>query len=165
MRNPVLDARPLVDAARTLHHERFHRNPDRHLGRHLALGFFGEREVSLVPAHHLEDDFLDLEADLALDLTLRDDAERHEDLAEPALVALALLHVARPLEVGLGDLAGAQQQRAERVRVAADLRRNDDAVVEIDLPLVVAQLRGNAQRPGLPAQIEQLEDVVDPELA
>ena len=79
--------------------------------------------------------------------------------------SLAVLHVARPLEVGLGDLAGAQQQRAERVRVAADLRRYDDAVVEIDLPLVVTQLRGDAQRPGLPAQIEQLEDVVDPELA
>ena len=53
----------------------------------------------------------------------------------------------------------------ERVGIAADLRRHDDAVVEIDLPLVVAQLRGDPQRPRLPAQVEQLEDVVDPELA
>src|SRR2546425_12728602 len=98
------------------------------------------------------------------DFALRYHAVRHEDLAEPALVPLPLLHVARPLEVGLGDLAGAQQQRTERVGVAADLRRHDDAVVEIDLPLVMAQLRGDAQRSRLPAQVEQLEDVVDAEL-
>src|SRR2546426_3017881 len=165
VRNPVLDARPLVDAARALHQERLDGNADRHLGGDLALGLLGEGEVALVPAHHLEDDFLDLEADLALDLALRDHTERHEDLAESALVTLTLLHVASPLEIGLGDLAGAQQQRAERVRVAADLRRYDDAVVEVDLPLVVAQLRGDAQRSRLPAQVEQLEDVVDPELA
>jgi len=102
---------------------------------------------------------------LPLDLALRDHPEGHEDFAEPALVALALLHVAGALEVGLGDLAGAEQQRAERVRVAADLRRHDDAVVEVDRPFVVAQLRRDAQRSRLPAQVEQLEDVVDPELA
>src|SRR3989441_10354241 len=92
-------SRPLVDAPRALHQERLDGNADRHLGGDLALGLLGEGEVALVPAHHLEDDFLDLEADLALDLALRDHTERHEDLAEPALVALTLLHVARPLEI------------------------------------------------------------------
>src|SRR5439155_21498273 len=134
-------------------------------GGYLGLRLVHEREGGFVPAHDLEDDLFDLEVDLALDLALRDDAERHEDLSEPALVALALLHVAGALEVGLGDLAGAQQQRAERVRVAADFRRHDDAVVEIDLALVVAQLRRDAQRARLPAEVEQLEDVVDAELA
>src|SRR2546426_10206352 len=121
VRNPVLDARPFVDAARALHQERLDGNADRHLGGDLALGLLGEREVAFVPAHHLEDDFLDLEADLALDLALRDHSERDEDLAEPALVPLPRLHVARALEIGFRDLAGAQQQSAERMGIAADL--------------------------------------------
>src|SRR5437762_1630700 len=119
--DPVFDARPLIDAARAFHQERLHRNPDGHLGRDFALGFFGEREVAFVPAHDLEDDFLDLEADLPLDLALRDHAERHEDLAEPALVPLPRPHVARALEIGFRNLAGAQQQCPERMGIAADL--------------------------------------------
>src|SRR5207249_228791 len=50
-------------------------------------------EVPFTPAHDLEHDLFDLEADLALELTRGERAERNEDLAEPAPVALALLHV------------------------------------------------------------------------
>ena len=51
------------------------------------------------------------------------------------------------------------------MRIAADLGRYDHAAVEVNRPLVMAQLGGDAQRPGLPAQVEELEDVVNPELA
>src|SRR5207247_653018 len=39
------------------------------------------------------------------------------------------------------------------------------AVLEVDRPGVVPHLGGDAQHAGLPAQVEQLEDVMDPELA
>src|SRR3989442_12709336 len=96
---------------------------------------------------------------------LRDHALCTEDSAEEALVTLALLHVLGSLEIGFVDLAGAQQQRAERMRIAANLRRHDHAAVEVDRPLVMAQLGRDAQRARLPAQVEELEDVVNPELA
>ena len=51
------------------------------------------------------------------------------------------------------------------MRVAADLRGDDDAAIEVDRPLVVPQLRGDAQRARLAAQVEQLKDVVDSQLA
>src|SRR3989441_7650104 len=62
-------------------------------------------------------------------------------------------------------ISRAEQQAAERVRVAADFGVDDGAVLEVDRPGVVPHLGGNAQHAGLPAQVEQLEDVMDPELA
>ena len=165
MGDAAFDPRPLVDAARAFHEQRLRRDADRRFCRHVRERAFGEREVAFTPAHQLEHDLLDLEADLALDLARRDGAERHQNLADPALVALALLHVAPALQVGLGDLAGAQQQGAERVRVGADLREDDGAAVEVHRARVVTQLGGDAQHPRLAAQVEQLEDVVDAELA
>src|SRR5258705_4787390 len=73
--------------------------------------------------------------------------------------------MSRALEIGFRDLAGAEQQCSERMGIAADLGRYDDAVVEVNLAFVVPQLRGDAQRARLPAQVEELEDVVDAKLA
>src|SRR3989442_8171205 len=49
-------------------------------------------------AHDLEDDLFDLESHLALELAAREGADRDEDLAQAAFVALAQLHVARAVE-------------------------------------------------------------------
>ena len=122
VRDTVFDPRPLVDAARPFHEQRLDGNPDGELRRDFAFRLLREREIAFVPAHHFEDDFLDLEPHLPLDFPLRDHAEGHENFAQAPLVALALLHVARALEIGLGDFAGAEEQRAQRVRIAADLR-------------------------------------------
>jgi hypothetical protein len=165
VRDAALDARPLVDAARAFHQQGLGRDADRRLGRGVVEGALGEREIAFAPAHHLEHDLLDLEAHLALELARRDGAERHEDLPEPARVAVPQLHVAGALQIGLGDLAGPQQQRAERVRVAADRGGDDLAVLEMDGARVVAQLRRHPQHARLPAQVEELEHVVDAELA
>src|SRR3989449_11357854 len=73
--------------------------------------------------------------------------------------------MSRALEIRLRDLPRAEQQAAERVRVAADFGVDDGAVLEVDRPGVVPPLGGDAQHAGLPAQVEQLEDVMDPELA
>ena len=89
----------------------------------------------------------------------------HGDEEAAARVAAALLHVAGSLEVGLGDLAAAQQQRPQGMGVAADLGEDDGAVLEVDRARVVAQLRRDAEHAGLPAQVQELEDVVDAELA
>src|SRR5437762_7410072 len=165
VRNPVLDARPLVEPPCPFHQERLDGNAHSDLGRHLAIGFLVEREVAFVPAHHLEHDFFDLKPNLPLHLALGDYVERHEDLAQAALIAQALLHVARALEVGFGDLPGPQQHRPQRMGIGADLGRDDDTVVEVDRPVVVTQLRRDAQRARLAAQVEQLEDIMDAELA
>ena len=50
------------------------------------------------------------------------------------------------------------------MRVAANECRDDASVVEVHRAFVVAQERGDPQPPCLPAQIEQLKDVVNPEL-
>ena len=75
------------------------------------------------------------------------------------------LRVARAREVGLGDLAAAQQQLAQRMRIAADRGEHHCAPIEVHRALIVAQHGGDRERPGLPAEIEQLEDIVDAELA
>jgi len=165
VRNPALDARPLVDAAGPLHQEGLRGDADDRLRCDAVQRTLGEGEIALPPTHHFEHDFFDLEAHLALELARRDGAERDEDLAEPPLVSLALLHVAAALQVRVGDLAGAQQQRAERVGIRADLGEDDRAALERHRAGVVPQLRGDAQHARLPAEIEQLEHVVDTELA
>ena len=60
-----------------------------------------------------------------------------------------------------GDLAGPHQARAERLRIAADRRGHHAAALEADGARGLPQLGGDAQHPGLPAQVEQLEDVLD----
>src|SRR2546421_87484 len=70
VRDAILDARPLVDAPCAFHQQRLDGNPNRNLGRDSRLRLLVEREVAFVPAHDLEDDFFDLEADLALDFAL-----------------------------------------------------------------------------------------------
>ena len=88
------------------------------------------------------------------------DAEVHEDVAQPPAVA-AVLHAARAIEVGLGDLARADQPRAERLRIAPDRRGHHAAAVEADGAGRLPQLGGDPQHAALPAQVEQLEDVLD----
>src|SRR5207247_7778004 len=117
-----------------------------------------EREVAFAPAHDLEDDLFDLEADLTLELARGEGAKRDEDLAEPAPVALALLHVPRALEVGLADLAGAQQQRAQGVGVRPDLGEDDGAALERDGAYVMPQRGGDAHQARRPAQAAARDD-------
>ena len=97
MRQTFLDPRPLVDAARPFHEQRLCGDAHRRFRRHLGEGPFGEREVALAPAHHLEDHLFDLEAHLALQLARRDDAKLDQDLADAPPVAAADLHVAGAL--------------------------------------------------------------------
>ena len=106
------------------------------------------------------------EPDLALELAPRQAARFDEQFAEPFRIRSTLLRSARALQVAFGDLPGAHQHRAQRN--AGSCRMNaehDTPAVEADDAFVVTQRRRDAQRPGLPAQIEQLEDVVNAELA
>jgi hypothetical protein len=64
----------------------------------------------------------------------------------------------------VGEASRPDEQVAQAVRVGADVRTHDLAVLEQDRPLVVPEFRDHGQRPRLPAQVEQLEDVVDAEL-
>jgi hypothetical protein len=51
------------------------------------------------------------------------------------------------------------------VRVASDRCEDNSTTIEEDGALVVAQRRYDAERARLPAQVQQLEDVVDAKLA
>ncbi len=124
-----------------------------------------EGEEALAPRHQLEDDLLDLEAHLPLELPARERATLHEQLAELAVRLRRALRVARAREIRLRDLAAAQQKLAERMRIAPNGREHDGAAIEVHGALVVAQHGGDGERARLPAQVEQLEDVVDAELA
>ncbi len=130
-----LDAGPFVDAPGALHQQRLGGDAHGGVRGQLGRGAFAEGEVAFAPAHHLEDDLFDLEADLALELARGERAERHQDLAEPAAVALALLHVARALEIGLADLTRPEQQRAQGVGVRADLGEDDGSEVTRNTPV------------------------------
>ena len=123
VRHALLDAGPFVDAPRPFHQERLGRDADGGFGEHVGERSFGEGEVSFAPAHHLEHHFFHLKAHLTLQLARCNRAERHEDLTEPARIPLASLHVAGALQIGLGDLAAAQQQPAQRVRDCCGFRR------------------------------------------
>src|SRR5213596_3138782 len=61
-------------------------------------------------------------------------------------------------------LARAESGRRDRARPAADRGVDDAAIVEVDHALVTAELRCHAEHARLPAQVEELEDVVDAEL-
>ena len=61
-------------------------------------------------------------------------------------------------------LARADQARAERLRIAPDRRGHHAAAVEADRAGGLPQLGGDPQDAALPAQVEQLEDVLDVEL-
>ena len=56
--NDVRDARPLVDAPRAFHEQRFGRHRDARVDRHLAARTILEREEALAPRHQLEHDAL-----------------------------------------------------------------------------------------------------------
>src|SRR5438552_11716287 len=158
------DAGPFVDAPGAFHQQRLGGNAHHGIRGQLGRRALAEGEVPFAPAHDLEHDLFDLEADLALELARGEGAERDEDLAEPAPVALALLHVARALEIRLGDLARPKQQGAQRVRVRADLGEDDGAALEGDGARVVQIFGGHQKHPSLSAQVEYLEDIVDAEI-
>jgi hypothetical protein len=90
-------------------------------------------------------------------------SSRH--VRHPASTSSALLRRARALQVAFRDLSRAHQHCAERMRVRADGCGDDAPALEADDAFVIAQRRRDAQRPRLPTQIEELEDVVDAELA
>src|SRR5690606_27465834 len=99
------------------------------------------------------------------ELARRERADVHQDLPEAPVLALLLLHRTGEREISFSDLAGADQHRSERMRIAPDARIHHTAVLEPDLSLVAAQLRAHGERPGLSAEVEQLKDVVDAEIA
>jgi len=130
VRDAPLDAGPFVDAPRAFHQQRLGGDAHGRVRGQLGRGALAEREVAFPPAHDLEDDLFDLEADLALEFARGEGAKRDQDFAEPAPVALALLHVAGALEIGLADLARPEQQRAQGVGIRPDLGEDDGAALE-----------------------------------
>ena len=87
-----------------------------------------------------------------------------ENLTDATLVTRAL-HRGGAREIGRGGFPRALENRAQQMRIALHRGRDDGARVEVDAPFVVSLGRSYAERSGLPAQIEKLEDVVDAELA
>ncbi len=71
------------------------------------------------------------------------------------------LHAARAVEIGRRDLAGPHQARPEWLGIAADRRGHHAAAIEADGARGLPELGRHAQHPALPAQVEQLEDVLD----
>ena len=163
MRDLRADARPLVDPPRPLHEQRLGRRADRRLDRRLAGRAFLEAEVPLGPGQQLEDRLLDLRLELAVQLAPGDGPEADQDVAQPARIAGAL-HRARAVELLGGDLARSHQPGADRLRVAAERGGDHAAALEADVAGGLPQLGGDAQHPALPAQVEQLEDVLDVEI-
>src|SRR5687768_4306860 len=100
-RNLLLDEAPLIHPARPLEEERL--GIDRHdeiLLVRLDVGL--EVERPLVPREQVEDGFLDLQLDVAMQLLARDELSLHEDLAQP-LVTLRVLVVDGFVELRLRD--------------------------------------------------------------
>jgi hypothetical protein len=89
---------------------------------------------------------------------------RDEDFPDSPLVARAL-HRCRAREVRGGRLARSLEYGAEKVRIAFHRSGDDRARVEVHASFIVSLGRVNAQSSGFPAQIEQLENVVNAKLA
>src|SRR4051812_25798754 len=79
------------------------------------------------------------------------------------MVRALCLKTASTLQITLGDLPRLHQHRAERMRIRANDRRDHSAGLEVHDAFVVPQRGRHAQRAGLPAQVQQLEDVMDAE--
>jgi hypothetical protein len=75
------------------------------------------------------------------------------DVTDLALVALGL-HGARTIEIGLADLSGAHQEFSKGVGVIADLGVHHRATLKPHDPLVVPEIRGDAENTRLPIEIE-----------
>jgi hypothetical protein len=90
--------------------------------------------------------------------------DKAKDLADAARITF-LLHRAGAIEISLADLAGPHEHIPQAVGIASNRREHDGAALDEHHALIVAQRRHDAERSGLPAQVEQLEDVVDSELA
>ena len=67
----------------------------------------------------------------------------------------------RGLEIVLGDLARLQERQLEGHRLGLHMRVDGASRIEVHDTFVVAQLRRHAQHARFPAQVEQLEDIVD----
>ena len=84
VRHDLGDARPLVDAPSAFHQQRLRRHGDAGVARQLVARAFLEREEALAPRHQLEHHALDLQAELPLQLALRDRADPHERIDDRA---------------------------------------------------------------------------------
>src|SRR5687767_6805351 len=102
---------------------------------------------------------------MALELPPGDRTGLDEHLSEPHAITARGLKRASAIEIRIRDLAGADEDLSQGVRIAADARERNLAVAEEHDAFVVPQRRRHTQRAGLPAQVEQLEDIVNPELA
>ena len=158
-----LDTAPLVDAPRRLHEQRLDGDAGHCLEAARIDRALDEREIALRPAHQLKDGLFRLRAHAPLELATRDRLDRDQNLTQPARVA-RLLEGPCPGQVLFAQLAGALQQLSERMRIARNMGRDHGPPLEVDHPGILAQLRGDAQRSGLPPQVEELEDIVNIEL-
>src|SRR5690606_6114053 len=102
---------------------------------------------------------------LLVQLARRECTDVHEDLAKPAYVTALRLHGARKCHISLSHLAGAHKHAAQRVGIAVDACVNVVPFLEPDLALVVPELRANSERPALATEVEELEYVMDSEIA
>jgi hypothetical protein len=108
---------------------------------------------------------LDLHPELALDLLRRDGAILDEQIDNVGVGAAIRAFRPSGLEIVLADLARLQQRHLQRHGLGAHVRVHDTPRVEVDDTFVVTELGSDAQHTCLPAEIEQLEDIVDTELA
>ncbi|KUK47262.1 MAG: hypothetical protein XD74_2139 [Actinobacteria bacterium 66_15] len=155
-RDLLLDAVPLLEPPAALHDDVL--NGDRQadvLVQDLRQDL--EVEVAFVPPHDVEDRVLDLLLDEGLEDVLGDVTLAHQDLAEPALAALGLVHLQRTLQRRRRYPLRAHQPIAEQLMAPVGLREEHLAVAEPDTAFRVGT--DDAQHSGLPAQLNELEDV------
>ena len=154
---------PFVHPARRFHQQRFGRKPNGRLHRGEAGASLLEQEVPLRPAKELEHRLLDLGLDLSVQLATRNHPEPDQDVADPPPISFAL-QCTRTLEIGRGDSTGPEETRSQRLTVVADRGRNDSAAIEAHGPRRLEKLGRHPEDTALPAQIQQLEDVLDVQL-
>jgi hypothetical protein len=154
-RDLLLDQAPLVHPARA-----FEQQPlrvDLHekvlpIGTHAGL----EVERAGRPGEQEVDRFLDLQADVVLQLLAGEHAHAHEDLAQ-ARFAVTGLGVDGVLQLLQRDALVPDQHVAQAVPAVDDRRIADPAILEPDVAEVLAV--GDGETPRAPPEVQQLDDI------
>ena len=161
----LLDDRPLVDHPDPFHQDEIRAHRDEVLA--VVVDRVGRRELvaTVAPAEDAEHDLRDLDRKRVAQVAGRDRAAAGEDVPEP-LQGL-LLHGERLVEPLARELALLDQHVAEPVleAVRRGVGHHHHAVLERDGDDLVVLLVRQGQRPGLPLQTDQLEDVRQAEVA
>src|SRR5690606_27954422 len=148
-----LEPRPLVDPASALHQQRVDPDPDLQPPTRPGALTLLEAEGALVPTHQVVDRLLELEDELPPELRLRDAPHLHEDLTE-GLRRRLTLELEPALQLAFGQLPGAQELLTQPPERPPLLHTHYLTLIEVDLRLVVADLRPHSQDPRLPGQIQ-----------